>query len=46
MKSKTINSENEKNSKDDEDKVNSKDSESELIDLDWIFDKGWLRTKK
>jgi hypothetical protein len=44
--SKKVNSENGETPNDDEDKVTSKDDKSDSIDLDWIFDKGWLRTKK
>lgn len=30
----------------DEDTVKAENDESEIFDFDWIFDKGWLRTKK
>ncbi len=45
-KSKKINSENSETQNHDEDKGISKDIKPDSIDLDWIFDKGWLRTKK
>jgi len=44
--SKKINSVNEKTQNQDKDRVISKDNKTDFIDLDWIFDKGWLRTKK
>ena len=46
MKNKTKNPETEETSNNDEDKVTAKEEKKDLIDLDWIFDKGWLRTKK
>jgi hypothetical protein len=45
-KSKQTNVEKEETSNKDEVKVISKEDKSNMIDLDWIFDKGWLRTKK
>lgn len=45
-KSKKINSENKETANKDEEKIISKENPSEFVDLDWIFDRGWLRTKK
>ncbi len=33
-------------SNNDEDTVKAENDESEIFDFDWIFEKGWLRTKK
>ncbi|MFX1338847.1 MAG: hypothetical protein ACFFDK_09580 [Promethearchaeota archaeon] len=42
---KKINSEKEETpTKDDEEDISKE--KTEFVDLDWIFDKGWLRTKK
>ena len=43
---KKLKSELSETSKKDEDKVKAENEESEVFDFDWIFDKGWLRTKK
>ena len=45
-KSKIMNSENGENPEKNKDKEISSDGKSDYVDLDWIFDKGWLRTKK
>jgi len=46
MTEKTANSEKEESKIKDEKELDSKDKKFDLDYIDWIFDKGWLRTKK
>ena len=43
---KNLKSELTKQSNKDEDTDNAEKKKSENFDFDWIFEKGWLRTKK
>lgn len=46
MTSKTANKEQEESKIKNEKELGSKDKKIDLDYIDWIFDKGWLRTKK